>query len=96
MTVEYGKYLSTVCTVCHGDDLSGGSGGFAGGNITPGSESGRWSEAEFMSALRTGVTPSGDVLDPEDMPWRSLAKMTDDELKAVWIYIRSLPPVERE
>ena len=50
----------------------------------------RWSEVGFMATLRTGVTPYGKELDPENMPWKSLGKMTDDELKAVWLYLSSL------
>jgi hypothetical protein len=25
------------------------------------------------------------------MPWKTFGKMTDDELKAVWMYLQSLP-----
>jgi hypothetical protein len=27
------------------------------------------------------------------MPWKYLGQMTDDELRAVWIYLQSLPPL---
>ena len=49
-----------------------------------------WTEAEFTSTLRTGVTPSGHQLS-ESMPWPGLGKMTDDEMQAVWLYLQSLP-----
>jgi hypothetical protein len=29
------------------------------------------------------------------MPWPAFAKMTDDELKAIWLYLKTLPPVSR-
>jgi hypothetical protein len=50
-----------------------------------------WSEADFIRAMRTGATPDGREMDPEEMPWRSFAKMTDDELRAVWLYIKAQP-----
>lgn len=40
--------------------------------------------------LRTGVTPYGKALDPEFMPWDVYANMTDEELKALWMYLQSL------
>jgi hypothetical protein len=47
-----------------------------------------------MATLRTGVTPSGHQLSSEFMPWKALGNMTDDELKAVWLYLKSLPAKE--
>jgi hypothetical protein len=37
------------------------------------------------------MTPSGKELDTAFMPWDFAGKMTDDELKAVWLYLQSLP-----
>ena len=85
------------CSLCHGDALSGGSvPGDEGDappapNLTPGGLLGRWSEADFINTLRTGVTPGSRSLDSENMPWKFFAKMTDDELKAIWLYLQSLP-----
>ena len=92
VTKEYGKYLALSCTACHGDDLGGGQGGGgqAGPAITRGGRPGKWKEADFINTIRTGVTPEGNNLDPENMPWKSFAKLTDDELKAVWLYLMSL------
>jgi hypothetical protein len=53
-----------------------------------------WSQQEFIQALRTGVTPSGKQLNAENMPWRAIGQMTDDELTAIWLYLQSLPLVE--
>jgi hypothetical protein len=47
-----------------------------------------------MTALHSGVTPSGRVLS-ETMPWRYVGQMTDEELRAVWLYLRSLPALEQ-
>lgn len=27
------------------------------------------------------------------MPWKNFAKFTDDELKAIWLFLKSVPPV---
>jgi mono/diheme cytochrome c family protein len=94
VTVEYGEYLTVFCHLCHGPDLSGGTMPGSGPNLTPGGELGRWTKADFIKALRTGVTPSGKKLDPEMMPWKAVGQMTDDELKAVWLYLQSLPAIK--
>ena len=46
-----------------------------------------------MTALRTGVTPTGRRLDGEQMPWPTLGQMTDIELQAVWTYLQTVPAV---
>ena len=93
--LAYGEYLSPLCSSCHGADLSGAQPSIAGSpiapNLTPGGGLGGWTEAEFIQAMRTGVTPSGHQLDPEYMPWKSWAKFHDDELQAIWIYLTSQP-----
>ena len=60
-------------------------------NLTPGGDLGKWTEADFIQALRTGETPEGRRLDNEKMPWRSIGQLTDDELGALWLYLQSLP-----
>ena len=102
VTVEYGKYLAVRCTGCHGETLSGGK--IPGTppdwppalNLTPypGAAVAQWSGAQFIDALRTGVTPRGNQFDTKYMPWKVLGQMTDEEIKAVWVYLRSLPPRE--
>ena len=100
MTVAYGEYLVNTagCRTCHGVELSGGDPSDPesppGPNLTPGGELGLWAEADFINTLRTGVTPAGRQLNPEFMPWESTAKLTDDELKAIWLYLKSVPAVE--
>lgn len=95
-TAEYGMYLARVggCTYCHGPSLSGGPppepGAPMASNLTPASLGG-WTEANFLSALRTGKRPDGSAL-RAPMPWRSSGKMTDAEIKALWMYLRSVPP----
>ena len=97
VTPEYGKYLATLCTLCHGDDLGGGSppddSSVFAPNLTPGGTPGTWSEAEFINTIRTGVTPGRNQLDEEFMPWDRFRLMTDDELKAIWSFLESVPEV---
>ncbi len=93
-TIEYGRYLTSFCVVCHGENLAG-SPEFGGGlNLTPAGDLLNWSEADFIRALRTGVTPEGKELDPELMPWKSVGRLTDEELGAIWLYLQTVPPVE--
>ena len=44
--------------------------------------------------MRTGVRTGGLPLNNEFMPWKNFSLMTDDELKALWLYLRSLPPAD--
>jgi hypothetical protein len=37
------------------------------------------------------VTPENEQLNNDYMPWKTIAKMTDDELEATWLYLQSLP-----
>lgn len=63
-------------------------------NITPDQETGigRWSEADFVKSIRTGTTPDGDTLHPF-MPWHQLQRLTDDDLRAIYLYLRTVPPI---
>lgn len=102
VTVEYGSYIMDThdCRVCHGQTLNGNK--FPDPtvdkitpNLTPGGELGFWEEEDFINAIRTGNTPSGHQLDPALMPWKDFRNMTDDELKAIWMYLESLPKLEQ-
>lgn len=96
VTVAYGKYLVQVgeCKMCHGPQLTGGKDpnpqAPPAPNLTRTGDLGTWSEGDFLTTLRTGVNPSGYTL-TTFMPWKEFGRMTDDELKAVWLYIQSLP-----
>jgi len=97
VTVEYGRYLvSLACVECHKEDLGGGSEPGEGMNITTGGNLGQWTEAEFIRTLRSGRTPDGQFLETTYMPQGRLRHLTEDELRAIWLYIQSLPPVYRE
>ena len=64
-------------------------------NLTPDQNTGLgiWTEEMFIKAIRTGrhFGVSRPILPP--MPWFNYARMTDDDLKAVFAYLRSIPPV---
>ena len=64
-------------------------------NLTPhASGLAGWSEADFVKAMRSGERPDGRVLNPF-MPWPTFARMTDDELAALWRYLSTLPPLPK-
>ena len=92
VTVEYGEYLVQTfgCKTCHGAQLSGGKspepGAPLGPNLTPDGNLVNWTEDAFISTIRGRQS--------EWMPYESLAKMDEDELKAVWMYLQSLPALE--
>jgi mono/diheme cytochrome c family protein len=66
-------------------------------NLTPDSATGigRWTEADFFRTLRTGVNPEGDSLHAF-MPWRQVRRMTTDDLRAIHLYLRTVPPIRNE
>ncbi|HUF38688.1 MAG TPA: c-type cytochrome [Anaerolineales bacterium] len=94
LTAEYGAYLATACTICHGADFSGGLYVGSGLNLTPGGDLRDWDEGDFINALRTGRVPGGRQLDDEKMPWKRLRELTDDELRAIWLHLQSLPTIQ--
>ena len=63
-------------------------------NLTPEPETGigRWSEADIVRAVRTGVRPDGRILAPV-MPYHSYGKLTNADAWALATYLRSLNPV---
>lgn len=63
-------------------------------NLTPDPETGigRWTEEDFLRTLRTGVNPQGDSLHAF-MPWRQYRRMPEEDLRAIYRYLRTLPPI---
>lgn len=96
-TLEYGRYLAVGCIGCHGPNYAGGKIEVgppdwpAAANLTPHPNSAvaNWTEADFLQALRSGRRPNGTELSPV-MP-RNFGLMNDDELGALWLYLKSLP-----
>jgi hypothetical protein len=67
-------------------------------NLTPDKETGlgEWSEETFIHALRTGKhqgqANGRDILPP--MPIQDYKEATDEDLKAIWAYVRSRPAIK--
>ena len=67
-------------------------------NLTPDDSTGlgEWTEESFIAAIRTGKhqgQPNGrDILPP--MPWEVIRAATDEDLKAIWAYLGTIPPIE--
>lgn len=108
-TAAYGQYMVDIigCSDCHGTELqgrvdNGQPGPPAGPNLTqivP-----QWTEEQFMTFFNTGTMPGGGQVpmltlasgfsEPR-MPWPMVrAAATDDELKAMYAFLHSLPAVE--
>ncbi|CAN5843547.1 hypothetical protein BH23GEM6_BH23GEM6_09920 [soil metagenome] len=97
-TIEYGRYLAMICAGCHGSDMAGGKasgppGSPVAANITPHGVAGigAWTEADFFTALREGQRPDGTEIRAEFMPWPAFGHMNDSEIRALWMYLRTLP-----
>lgn len=100
-TSEYGEYLVNTndCRVCHGSNLNGGpypdpTIKKISPNLTPGGELGFWTQDQFINTIRTGKTPGGHQLS-DLMPWKVYRLFSDDELKAIWLYLQSLPKLSQ-
>jgi mono/diheme cytochrome c family protein len=80
-----------------GQPLKGSWGDVASANITPDHLSGisYYDEAFYINTIRTGTV--GGTRDARDlnhiMPWKSFRNMTDEDLKAIFAYMRTLKPV---
>jgi mono/diheme cytochrome c family protein len=96
VSIEYGQYLATIggCRSCHGLALAGDANPEAP-EITPG-RLGSWTEQDFFRSLREGRRPDGSVIDPTKMPWVRSGQMTDDEMRAVWMWMRSVPAAPKK
>ena len=105
-----GAYLATAagCADCHTDSRHGGR-PYAGGralstpfgtfyapNITPDLVAGigRWTDAQFLNALREGVRPDGSNYFPV-FPYPSFTKITDDDARAIKAYLFAQPAVRQ-
>jgi mono/diheme cytochrome c family protein len=65
-------------------------------NLTPDSETGlgKWTQATFMQAIRTGrhMGRGRQILPP--MPIAMYRNFTDEDLEAIFAYLRSIPPIK--
>lgn len=102
VNLEHGRYVANMCLGCHGAQLAGGRipGGPpdwpAAANLTPAPGSGmeRYREAEaFVRMMKAGTRPDGSRI--QVMPFESLREMNDTDLRALHLYLRSLPALPR-
>lgn len=107
---QRGEYIVQLggCLGCHTEDRKGAvpfAGGrelktpfgtFFGPNITPHPLAGigRWAEGDFIRAMRHGKRPDGANYYPA-FPYPSFTKISDDDLRDLWAYLRTLPPSSR-
>lgn len=108
---EAGKYLADIasCRNCH-SDLKDPDSAFAGGrvfetsfgtyyspNITQDEQTGigLWKKEEFMVAMQYGVSPKGAHYYPV-FPYTSLSNMRNEDLLAIYEFLKALPPVEKK
>lgn len=105
-----GEYIFAAagCAGCHTDTANNGQllaggralitpfGNFYGPNITAHPEAGigKWSDADFIAALRQGRRPDGAHYFPV-FPYTSFTKMTDADMRDLKAYIFSLPVSDR-
>ncbi len=105
-----GEYLSKAagCMGCHTIEKEGSTpyaggralktpfGIFYGPNITPHPQAGigKWTEANFIRAMRHGERPDGANYFPA-FPYPSFTGINDADLRDLWAYLRTLPPSNR-
>ncbi|WKN32502.1 cytochrome c [Porifericola rhodea] len=91
----FGEYLAVSCTGCHYSNFKGGSPQIPNSppvaDITSSGNLARWSERDFIQALRTGQTPEGKHMQNEFMPWQMTKEFTDEELKSLYIFLKNQP-----
>ena len=101
-----GQYLARAagCVGCHtqekkdavpyagGRALKTSFGTFYGPNITPDRDAGigRWTEADFIRAMRHGERPDGANYFPA-FPYPSFTRIADSDLRDLWAFLRTLP-----
>lgn len=104
---QKGHYLVNAgdCISCHtrpgGETFAGGLalatpfGTIYSANITPDPESGigRWTEEQFTRAMRQGIAADGSRLYPA-FPFPEYTKVTDEDVHAIYAYLKSLTPVK--
>lgn len=69
-------------------------------NITPDEETGigKWSEAAIIEVLKSGLLPDGDTVGGAmtDVVNHGTSHLTDEDLKAIAVYLKSVKPVRNK
>lgn len=101
VSIDHGAYVAHSCVGCHGERLSGGRipgsppEWPATANLTPGAGSAmqRYPDADsFLRMLRSGRRPDGSAISTV-MPFGSLSKMNEVDVRALHAYLQTLPPL---
>lgn len=106
--IERGQYLfqAALCAVCHtakdGDYLAGGRaipspfGTFYSTNITPDPDHGigKWSDEDFIRALRDGISPVDRHYYPS-FPYTSYTRMSRLDMLAIKAYLDTVEPSDQ-
>ena len=99
VTVAHGEYVASMCQGCHGAGLAGGRVPGSppdwppAANLTPGGGTALalYPDADSLIAMfRSGRRPDGSAV--KVMPFESLSEMSDTDLRALHLYLKSLPP----
>lgn len=95
VSIEFGQYLAnTACIGCHRPSLKGGKIEVgppdwpAASDITQ-AALGKWTEADFIKTMKSGVNPSGTQIRPP-MPIHLISQYSDTELKSLWMYLQTV------
>ena len=109
--IKQGEYLAKMgdCISCH-TNVKAGTKPYSGGlplatpfgtfyspNITPDKETGigNWTEQDFLRAMKEGRDPHGRNYFPV-FPYIYFSKITDEDARALYNYLMSIPPVHQE
>lgn len=102
VTPTHGAYVAHTCMGCHGTNLAGGKipgappSWPASARLAPGKGSAmvRYASADsFLETMRSGKRPDGSAISTV-MPFASLRQMNDTDLRALYVYLKTLPPAE--
>ena len=103
-------FLAGGCASCHTTPNQGDKTRLGGGlalkspfgtfyvpNISPDPSEGigRWSEADFVTAMIKGTSPEGEHLYPA-FPYTSYQRMRLDDARDLFAYLKTLPPAQEK
>lgn len=100
VSIDHGRYLAKTCVGCHGADLRGGAipgmppGTPPAADLTPGSGKAldRYADAAaFQAMFKSGRRPDGSPV--AVMPFPTLSQLNETDTAALYLFLRSLPPV---
>lgn len=102
-SAEFGRHIAGACVGCHRGTFTGGP--VPGGdpswppakNLTPHPAGiGPWTYEQFVTTMREGRRPDGTaLLAPMTLIMPYARRMSDVELEALWLFLRSLPVAEQ-